>query len=304
VPTPVRSTGGTGRAGHERVTSTTTSSERSAGTARPRLRPAHELDRLPLADADAEPPAGLPRGGALRSLAAASLDGLPELQERLYAEGRRSLLVVLQARDAGGKDGTIRAVFGGCNPIGVQVTSFGAPSALERRHDFLWRVHQAVPATGMIGIFNRSHYEAVLVERVRELTPESVWSKRYAQIVDFERLLAESGTTVLKFFLHVSREEQHARFRKRLQKADKHWKFSAGDLDDSALWDEYTRAYDDALRRTSTEHAPWYVVPADHKPSRNLLVAEVVVDTLARMDPRYPDADVDTSALLERLKKM
>jgi PPK2 family polyphosphate:nucleotide phosphotransferase len=261
----------------------------------------HELDRPPLTDRDASPPDGLPRGDALAELTAASLARLSELQERLHAEGRRSLLVVLQARDAAGKDGTIRTVFGVCNPVGLQVASFGVPSALELRHDFLWRVHAAVPPAGMIGVFNRSHYEAVLVERVRELTPKAVWSKRYAQINDFERLLTESGTTVLKFFLHVSREEQRNRFQKRLEKGDKQWKFKAGDLDDSALWDGYTQAYGDVLRRCSSADAPWYVVPADNKRVRDLLVAEVVASTLERMRPRFPKFDDDAPALLARV---
>jgi PPK2 family polyphosphate:nucleotide phosphotransferase len=261
----------------------------------------HELDRLPLHDRDASPPDGLPRGDALAELTAAPLARLSELQERLYAEGRRSLLVVLQARDAAGKDGTIRTVFGACNPVGLEVTSFGVPSALELRHDFLWRVHAAVPPAGMIGVFNRSHYEAVLVERVRGITPEAVWSKRYAQINDFERLLVESGTTVLKFFLHVSRDEQRKRFRKRLEKGDKQWKFKAGDLDDSALWDDYTEAYGDVLRRCSSADAPWYVVPADDKRARDLLVAEVVAETLAGMRPRFPKSDDDVPALMARI---
>jgi len=256
-----------------------------------------EKHRPPLADEDAERPSELPRGAALVRRTAAALARLSELQERLYADAGQALLVVVQARDAGGKDGTIRTVFGACSPVGVHVANFGAPSALELRHDFLWRVHAAVPPRRMIGVFNRSHYEAVLVERVRGLTPEAVWSRRYVQINDFEQLLAESGTTVLKFFLHVSREEQRRRFRKRLARVDEQWKFKAGDLDDRALWDEYTRAYDDALRRCSTAHAPWYVVPANHKPTRDLLVAEVVVATLERMDPRYPTADEATLKL-------
>ena len=279
-----------------------TTSTNSAAAGRPRLRPVHELDRPPLTEDDAAPPDGLPRGDALAERTAAVLAQISELQERLYADGRRALLVVLQARDTGGKDGTIRTVFGACSPVGLEVTSFGVPSALELRHDFLWRVHAAVPPLGVVGVFNRSHYEAVLVERVRELTPEAVWSRRYAQINDFERMLDESGTTVLKFFLHVSREEQHKRFRKRLVKSDKQWKFNPGDLDDSALWDDYTRAYDDVLRRCSTEHAPWYVVPANHKPTRDLLVAEVVAATLARMKPEFPAADAATLALLDTLE--
>jgi PPK2 family polyphosphate:nucleotide phosphotransferase len=267
-----------------------------------RLTPTHELHGLALADAEATPGAGLPRGEALETALATLLDRLAELQARLYAEGSRALLVVLQARDAAGKDGIVRHVFGACNPAGCHVTPFGAPSTLERRHDFLWRVHANVPAAGIVGVFNRSHYEAVLVERVRELTARDVWAKRYAQINDFERLLTESGVTVLKFFLHVSREEQRKRLLKRLEDPSKNWKFDPGDLADRACWDEYTSAYQDAIARCGTPQAPWFVVPADHKPSARLLVAATVVDALERMDPQYPPPSTEVAPFLEQLR--
>ncbi len=222
---------------------------------------------------------------------------LADLQHRLYAEGRRKLLVVLQAMDAGGKDGTIRKVFAGVNPQGVRVTSFKVPTAEELAHDFLWRVHRAVPATGMIGVFNRSHYEDVLVVRVDRLVPEEVWRARYDQINDFERLLAAGGTTLLKFFLHISPDEQRERFQSRLDEPEKRWKFSRGDLDKRRQWPEYMAAYEDALGRCSTEAAPWWVIPADQKWYRNLAVARVLVATLRRMSPEFPEPEEDLSGI-------
>lgn len=221
---------------------------------------------------------------------------LDELQEALYAESRRALLVVLQGRDTSGKDGTLRKVFGPMDPQGATVTGFKAPTELELKHDFLWRVHQAVPARGMIGIFNRSHFEDVLVVRVKRLVPEAVWRPRYEQINQFERMLVETGTVVLKFYLHISREEQRKRLLARLDEPAKFWKFNPGDLEDRRLWDEYTAAAEEMLTRTSTEAAPWYVVPADRKPVRDLLVAEEVVAALERMDPRYPKPSGDLDA--------
>ena len=218
-------------------------------------------------------------------------DELIELQERLWAESKRSLLVVLQALDAGGKDGAIRKVFGGVNPQGCRVTSFKAPSEEEQAHDFLWRVHHAMPRAGEIGIFNRSHYEDVLIVRVHDLVPKAVWSKRYAAIKNFESHLAAEGTTIVKFFLHISAEEQQERFQKRLDSPDKRWKFKPADVAESQHWDEYQEAYEDALSRTSTAAAPWYVVPADHKWYRDFAVLSVLVETLRVMDPRYPTVD-------------
>ncbi|MEA3075546.1 MAG: hypothetical protein QOF60_454 [Actinomycetota bacterium] len=216
---------------------------------------------------------------------------LADLQLRLWAEAERSVLVVLQAMDAGGKDGTVKKVFAGVNPQGCRVTSFKAPSEEEQAHDFLWRVHQAVPRAGEIGIFNRSHYEEVLIVRVHDLVPEKVWSKRYRAIADFEALLADSGTTVVKFFLHISKEEQAERFRKRVAKPHKRWKFRLADLEERKHWDAYAAAYEDALSKTSTAAAPWYVVPADHKWYRDFAVLSVLVGTLRSMDPKYPPPD-------------
>lgn len=213
---------------------------------------------------------------------------LIELQYRLYAEGRRKLLVVLQAMDAGGKDGTIRHVFKGVNPQGVRVTAFKAPTPAELAHDFLWRVHQATPAAGMIGVFNRSHYEDVLVVRVEQLVPESVWQTRYERINQFERLLVESGTTILKFFLHISKSEQKSRFEQRLKEPGKRWKFSIEDLNKRKDWNAYMTAYEDVLNRCTTEYAPWHVIPCDQKWYRNLAITRTLVATLDEMDLQYP----------------
>ena len=254
--------------------------------------------RVPeLADAEAAAPDNLPRGAELAEATAALSTRLGELQTRLTAEGTRAVLVVLQGRDASGKDGTVRSVFDACNPMGLRVTSFGAPSAEQLAHDYLWRVHVAMPPRGTIGIFNRSHYEDVLAVRVRGLAPEPVWRRRYRHLVEFERMLADEGTTVLKFFLHVSRAEQAERLRARLDEPDKRWKYNAGDVEDRARWDAYTAAYRDVLRETSAAHAPWYVVPADKKKVRNFLVAGVLVRALEAMAPR-PRA-VDEARLAE-----
>src|SRR5688500_14133746 len=213
---------------------------------------------------------------------------LDELQERLYAEAKHALVVVLQAMDTGGKDGTIESVFTAVDPQGCSVTSFKAPSSLELAHDYLWRIHQAVPAKGMIGIFNRSHYESVLVERVKQLVPEKVWSRRYEHINAFERLLADEGVTVLKFFLHISKDEQKKRIEARLRNPRKQWKFNPADLEERRLWDEYIAAYEDALRKCSKPEAPWYVVPADRKWFRNWVISDLLVRTLDRLDMKYP----------------
>ncbi len=216
---------------------------------------------------------------------------LVDLQYRLYAEGKRKVLVVFQAMDAGGKDGTIRRVFQGVNPQGVRVTSFKEPSKLELAHDFLWRIHQAAPGTGMIGLFNRSHYEDVLVVRVDEIVPEEIWRPRYEMINNFEGLLAANRTTVIKFFLHISREEQKERFEARLDEPAKQWKFSRGDLDKRRQWSDYMAAYEEALTRCSTAHAPWWTIPADQKWYRNLAIARVLVGTMRQMDIRYPEPE-------------
>ncbi|MFN9719600.1 MAG: polyphosphate kinase 2 family protein [Planctomycetota bacterium] len=214
---------------------------------------------------------------------------LIELQEVLYAEGKQKLLVVFQAMDGGGKDGTIRSVFKGTNPQGVEVTAFKKPSDEELAHDYLWRIHKAVPAKGMIGIFNRSHYEDVLVVRVHRMVPEEVWRPRYRQINDFEDMLAASGTRIVKFFLHISKKEQKQRFEERLRIPEKRWKFDPADLEKRKLWDDYESAFEDMLNRCSTSCAPWYVVPADQNWYRDYVVASVIVDTLKDMKPKFPD---------------
>jgi PPK2 family polyphosphate:nucleotide phosphotransferase len=211
-----------------------------------------------------------------------------QLQDALYAEGKRSLLIVLQGMDTSGKDGTIRDVFNATGPLGVHVTAFRQPGAEELSHDYLWRVHRACPARGTIGIFNRSHYEDVLVVKVRHLAPPAEIELRYDQINAFERMLFENGTTILKFMLHISRDEQRSRLQARLDDPTKRWKFNPGDLEDRGLWDDFHRAYEVALARSSTEWAPWYVVPADRKWVRSAAVAEVVLHTLTTMDPQYP----------------
>ncbi len=224
------------------------------------------------------------------------LGRLADLQDRFWAEAKRSVLVVLQGIDAAGKDGTINKVMEAFNPQGCPVTSFKVPSAEELAHDFLWRVHGRVPRKGEIGIFNRSHYEDVLVVRVHDLVPKSVWSKRYEQINDFERHLAANGTTVVKFFLAIDRDEQRERFQARYDDPTKRWKFSMGDLEERARWDDYEAAFDEALRKTSTEHAPWYVIPANRKWFRNLAVATILADTIDELEPRYPPVADDVPA--------
>ncbi len=219
------------------------------------------------------------------------LERLTVLQDVFHADGRHALLLVLQGRDASGKDGVIRTVYGAFNPTGVTVASFGPPTKLELRHDFLWRVHQVVPPLGMIGVFNRSHYEDVLAVRVRELAPESVWQLRYKQINAFEQLLSEQGVIVRKCMLHVSRDEQRERLLARLDDPTKNWKFRVDDLDDRARWDAYTDAYREMLERCSTTRAPWFVVPSDDKVVRNYLIAKMLVETLEETDSQYPLMD-------------
>jgi PPK2 family polyphosphate:nucleotide phosphotransferase len=218
---------------------------------------------------------------------------LDSWQERLYAEHRQSLLVVLQAMDTGGKDGTIRHVMRGINPQGCRVTSFKVPTPEERDHDFLWRIHHQVPGKGLIQIFNRSHYEDVLVTRVHDLISDSEAERRCREINDFERLLVKNGTTVVKFFLAISKGEQRRRLQARLDDPDKRWKFSAADLAERRHWDRYRDVYAEAISATSTRHAPWYVIPANHKWYRNYLVAKILVATLKEMNPKFPPAAPD-----------
>lgn len=216
---------------------------------------------------------------------------LDVLQQRLFGEERRSLLLVLQAMDAAGKDGTIRAILSGLNPAGVNVSTFGVPGGPEAEHDYLWRAHAAAPARGRIGVFNRSHYEDLLVVRVKQFVPRSVWSKRFEHINHFERMLVDEGTTVVKCFLNVSTDVQRERLQERLDDPEKRWKFRKGDLDDRALWPDYMQAYQDVLSRTSTSYAPWYVVPADRNWVRNLAVAKILLHHLERMMPTLPEAE-------------
>lgn len=216
------------------------------------------------------------------------LEEMELLQELLYAEHKHRLLVVLQAMDTGGKDGVIRRVFDGVNPQGVKVASFKVPTPIEADHDYLWRVHPHVPGKGEIVIFNRSHYEQVLVVRVRELEPEKAWRRHYRQICDFERMLTEEGVTILKFFLHISKEEQKQRLIERIQMTEKQWKFNPGDIDERKYWDAYMQAYEDAVRETSTQNAPWYVIPANRNWYRDLAIATILVKKLKELKMEYP----------------
>ena len=225
---------------------------------------------------------------------------LDDLQEKLYANGRHRVLVVLQGMDTAGKGGTIRRVFEGVNPSGVHVAAFKAPTEPELAHDFLWRIHPQVPGNGEIVIFDRSHYEDVLIVRVRELVPPKRWKARYRQIRDFERMLADEGTTICKFFLHISKDEQQERLQARLDNPHKHWKFRLSDLEERKHWDDYQEAYEAAIRETSARHAPWYVVPADRKWYRDLVVCRTLVKTLEGLDLDYPPSPDDlTDAVVE-----
>ncbi len=213
---------------------------------------------------------------------------LAKLQQKLYAQHEHAILIVLQAMDAGGKDGTIKHVMSGLNPQGCDVTSFKQPSPIEKDHDFLWRVHHAVPPLGIIGIFNRSHYEDVLVVRVHNLVAEKVWSKRYEQIREFEKMLSHNGVTILKFYLNISKAEQESRFKARLSDPDKNWKSSAADFEERKFWDAYQVAYQDALAKCSRKYAPWYVIPSDKKWFRNLAISQILLDTVEELHLQYP----------------
>src|SRR6516225_1727492 len=252
--------------------------------------------KIRLSDIDPGDTHGLTKEDAAAALVK-HLERLSVLQYLLYAEGRRSVLVVLQGIDAAGKDGTIRRVMGGLNPQGVRVTPFKAPEGAEKRHDYLWRVHNALPEHGQIGIFNRSHYEDVLVVRVHGLVPKSVWSKRYDQINDFERMLSESGVSIVKFLLYISKDEQAKRFRERLEDKRKGWKFSPDDLKEREYWDAYIEAFEEVLTKCSTDYAPWYVIPANRKWFRNLAVAQILVETLEGMKLQYPKPVADLSKI-------
>ncbi|MBX3462775.1 MAG: polyphosphate kinase 2 family protein [Planctomycetes bacterium] len=258
-------------------------------TDRHRVQPGQPLR---LADVDPRDTSAFPgdkeAGRARKQLLNARLE---ELQEALYAEGRHRVLVVLQAMDAGGKDGTIRSVFDGVNPQGVRVACFKQPTPKELAHDFLWRVHPHAPGAGEIAIWNRSHYEDVLIVRVHDLVPEVRWRQRYAHIVAFERMLAEEGTTICKFFLHIGKEEQRRRLQERIDDPKKRWKWHSRDLDERRRWDDYQAAYEEAIAATSTAHAPWHVVPADRNWYRDLVVSEVLVSTLESLRIRLPEGE-------------
>jgi len=254
--------------------------------------------RMRLEDWDPEAKSGFDRKKqqGLRELGVLT-ERLEVLQGLLYAEHKHSLMVVLQGMDASGKDGTIRRVFEGVNPQGVRVAKFGPPTPEELDHDFLWREHQKTPATGEIVIFNRSHYEGVLVERVHKLVPKEVWKSRFGQINNFERLLVESGTIVLKFYLNISASEQKRRLQERLEDPTKNWKFSVRDLPERGLWDEYMKAYEEALEKTSTDSAPWFIVPSNHAWFRDLVVCTVIVESLESLRMRYPRLPKDEESL-------
>lgn len=262
-----------------------------------RLTPVSPKTRLSLTDASARWHEAPPPDALLKPAVTEQVERIGDLQRKLYADGRFALLVILQGRDASGKDGTIRKVFADVNPQGCEVTSFKVPTELERRHDYLWRIHARIPPRGMIGIFNRSQYEDVLVPHVKGPMTAREAAARLVEINEFERILAEAGVVILKFFLHTSRAEQRERLQERLTDPTKNWKFNVGDLDDRARWSDYTRAYRLVLSRSSTKWAPWYVVPADDKDVRNWLIAETVADTLAGLGLRYPRASKETLKL-------
>ena len=251
-----------------------------------RVRPGSKVD---LAGFDCAATLGRKKDAAAVELSRV-LSRLTELQARIWAEAKHPVLVVIQGIDAAGKDGTIKVIAGAFNPQGTPVTSFKVPSALEQSHDYLWRVHQHVPARGEIGIFNRSHYEEVLIVRVHQLVPEERWRARYGQIRDFERMLTDEGVTIVKFFLAIDREEQRARFQDRVDDPAKRWKFNPGDLEERARWSDYQAAFSEMLGETSTKNAPWYLVPANRNWLRDLAVGEILADTLDALKPEYPPA--------------
>jgi PPK2 family polyphosphate:nucleotide phosphotransferase len=256
--------------------------------------------RVDLADFDPKfPDLSEPREEIL-ALTEKNRERITDVQTRLYAERHQSVLIVLQGLDAAGKDGIVRHTLSAVNPLSCTATAFKVPSAEEAAHDFLWRHHKAAPAKGWMSIFNRSHYEAVLVERVHKLVPKKVWSKRYEEINAFERLLQRNGTTVIKLFLHMSKEEQLQRFKDRLDDPQKRWKISEADYEERQFWDDYIEAYEAALTKTSTKHAPWYVVPSDHKHIRNFLASQIMADTLEDLKISRPKPSVDLAVIREK----
>jgi len=255
-----------------------------------RYRQPTDNKKITLDDIDTRDKSCFPERDEAERSTAVDIARIDELQDMLYAEGKHALLIVLQATDTGGKDSTVRKVFGPIDPLGVRVTSFKAPSSKELSHDYLWRVHQAVPPKGMIGIFNRSHYEDVLIGRVRELAPKKIINQRYDQINAFERHLVQNDVTILKFYLHISKKEQKERLQARLDDPTKHWKFNPGDLKERLLWDDYREAYEIALSRCSTPEAPWFVIPADRKWYRNAVISRIIRGTLEDLNLQYPKA--------------
>jgi PPK2 family polyphosphate:nucleotide phosphotransferase len=226
---------------------------------------------------------------------------MDELQYLMYAENKHSLLVVLQAMDAGGKDGTVRHVFSGMNPAGCVSISFKQPTQQDLAHDFLWRIHPHVPAKGSVAIFNRSHYEDVLVARVHDLVPEKIWSKRYGEINDFEKLIVkQNNTTILKFFLHISKDEQLARFEKRLDDPARRWKISESDYNERGYWDDYIEAFEDVFNKTSTQYAPWFIIPSNHKWFRDVAISQIIVGAMEEMDMEFPKPTVDLADIRRR----
>jgi PPK2 family polyphosphate:nucleotide phosphotransferase len=254
-------------------------------------------EKVRLRDFDPDDTLGWEKGHEAKASQEKACQKLDQLQYLLYAEKKHALLIVFQGLDAAGKDGTIRHVMSGVNPQGCRVTSFKVPSAEEAAHDFLWRIHRAIPPHGDIGIFNRSQYEDVLVVRVHNLLPKETWSSRYDQINRFEGLLEENNVKILKFFLHISKDEQRKRFMERIDDPDKRWKISEADFHERKFWAEYTEAYEDALTRCSTEAAPWYVIPANKKWFRNLAVSHIIVETLENLGMKFPPPTIDVSRL-------
>jgi len=260
-----------------------------------RVTPGSKIDLSKIDPADAH---GWKKDDAVTETAA-QLVRLSDLQDRFWAEAKRSVLVILQGIDAAGKDGTIQKVMEAFNPQGCVVAAFKVPTPEELAHDYLWRVHKKVPGKGEIGIFNRSHYEDVLVVRVHNFVPREVWSKRYREINEFEKLLTDNGTTIVKFFLYIDRDEQRQRFQERVDDPKKRWKFSLADLEERKLWDDYIAAFEDAISKTSTDYAPWYVIPANRNWMRNLAVASILAETIDDLRPAYPPASKEIPADLK-----
>jgi len=253
--------------------------------------------KVRLSEWDPEDTLGWEKDHKMKASLDKAIEKLDKLQYLLYAEHKRALLIVLQGRDAAGKDGTIRHVMTGVNPQGCHVTPFKKPSAEEASHEYLWRIHKAVPEYGDIGIFNRSVYEDVLVVRVHDLVPKDVWSKRFDQINEFEEILSQNRVKIVKFFLHISKDEQKKRFQQRIDDVDRRWKISQADFDERNYWDDYTRAYEDALAKCSTTFAPWYIIPSNKKWFRNLAVSHIITETLESMDMKFPKPTVDIKKL-------